>query len=548
MSKAKERGIDISFWQGKIDFAKVKENEIQFAILREGYRQTIDKRFMEYVFGCKTWGIRIDGVYHFIYLPNDRVTSNSETGILNAQTCLQNVQNAQLGKDEIIIWCDLEYDTITHAYERHGVTLSNQDIREITVSFCNEIKKAGYRVGLYTNLDYAKNKYGMDFVKKYDIWLADYTGNADIECLYQQYTSEGEVSGINGDVDMNFFFGEKEENNMSKAEKAINQMEEWARDDSYGYDQIYRWGEKNDYDCSAAVIQAWENAGVPVKSNGATYTGNMLDVFKKCGFTDVTSQINLANGSGLIRADVLLNTVHHTAMYCGNGLEVEASINEKGTTKGGKPGDQTGREFLIRSYRNYPWTHVLRFAGNEEVVTPPSTGTGSDLSKKVLWEGVVNTSELNVRTWAGTENPQLKSYPTLSQGTKVGVCETVKDKSGATWYYVKITGKKGEKYGFVSAAYIAKQPTSKPDDATMKDDGVITKSPQWVGKVTADVLNVRTWAGTNNPIIKSWPRLGYGNLVDVCDVVNATDGSRWYYVRIDGRIYGFVHSAYIARS
>lgn len=61
------------------------------------------------------------------------------------------------------------------------------------------------------------------------------------------------------------------------------------------------------------------------------------------------------------------------------------------------------------------------------------------------------------------------------------------------------------------------------------------------------VLNVRTWAGTNNPLIKSWPRLGYGNLVDVCDVVNAADGSRWYYIRIDGRIYGFVHSAYIEK-
>ncbi len=50
-------------------------------------------------------------------------------------------------------------------------------------------------------------------------------------------------------------------------------------------------------------------------------------------------------------------------MYCGNGKEVEASINEKGTAHGGKPGDQTGREFLIRSYRNYPWTNVLRYTG-----------------------------------------------------------------------------------------------------------------------------------------------------------------------------------------
>lgn len=150
--------------------------------------------------------------------------------------------------------------------------------------------------------------------------------------------------------------------NVSKVEKAIQQMEAWATDDSHGYDQKWRWGEKGDFDCSAAVIQAWESAGVPVKTNGATYTGNMLGVFKKTGFKDVTSQINLATGAGLIRGDVLLNSGHHAAMYCGNGKEVEASINENGTITGGTPGDQTGKEFLIRAYRNYPWTNVLRYA------------------------------------------------------------------------------------------------------------------------------------------------------------------------------------------
>lgn len=150
--------------------------------------------------------------------------------------------------------------------------------------------------------------------------------------------------------------------NVSKVEKAIQQMEAWATNDSHGYDQKWRWGERGDFDCSAAVIQAWESAGVPVKTNGATYTGNMLGVFKKTGFKDVTSQINLATGAGLIRGDVLLNSGHHAAMYCGNGKEVEASINENGTITGGTPGDQTGKEFLIRAYRNYPWTNVLRYA------------------------------------------------------------------------------------------------------------------------------------------------------------------------------------------
>ena len=134
-----------------------------------------------------------------------------------------------------------------------------------------------------------------------------------------------------------------------------------ARNNAHGYDQRYRWGEKGDYDCSSAVITAWQTAGVPVKSKGATYTGNMKAAFLACGFTDVTGRVNLRTGAGLIRGDVLLNTTHHTAMYCGNGLEVEASINEKGTAVGGVPGDQTGREFLIRSYRNFPWNCVLRY-------------------------------------------------------------------------------------------------------------------------------------------------------------------------------------------
>ena len=153
---------------------------------------------------------------------------------------------------------------------------------------------------------------------------------------------------------------------MSKIEAAIAQMEAWAADPNYGYDQAKRWGEYGDYDCSSAVIQAWELAGVPVKSTGATYTGNMRGVFLRCGFEDVTSLIDLATGSGLERGDVLLNIVNHTAMYCGDGQEVEASINELGTTTGGQPGDQTGREFLVRPYRNYPWDCVLRYTGSTE--------------------------------------------------------------------------------------------------------------------------------------------------------------------------------------
>jgi len=148
---------------------------------------------------------------------------------------------------------------------------------------------------------------------------------------------------------------------MSKSDLATTWMENLANDDSHGYDQIYRWGERGDYDCSSAIITAWKSVGVPLT---CTYTGNMKKDFLANGFKDVTDKVNRATGFGMLRGDVLLNELHHVAMYCGNGYEVEASINEKGTATGGKPGDQTGREIRLRTYRNYPWDCVLRYSSD----------------------------------------------------------------------------------------------------------------------------------------------------------------------------------------
>ena len=155
--------------------------------------------------------------------------------------------------------------------------------------------------------------------------------------------------------------------NKETIERAVSQMEAWAADPAHGYDQTLRWGERGDYDCSSAVITAWELAGVPVKTGGATYTGNMYPVFLALGFRDITAQVNRSTGDGLQRGDVLLNRARHTALYCGGGKEVEASINEMGTATGGTPGDQTGREFLVRSYRDYPWDCILRYFGGETI-------------------------------------------------------------------------------------------------------------------------------------------------------------------------------------
>lgn len=242
---------------------------------------------------------------------------------------------------------------------------------------------------------------------------------------------------------------EKEGIEMTKTEKAIRQMETWAKDDSHGYDQDYRWGEKGDYDCSSAVIQAWQNAGVPVKSGGATYTGDMKNVFLKNGFVDVTSKVNVATGSGLLRGDVLLNEAHHVAMYCGNGKEVEASINEKGTAHGGKPGDQTGKEFLIRSYRNYPWNCVLRYRGN--------ISSASDTEKKQNVVAYVARFTKDCKCYSVAGKTQAKMFPVIKKNAVVDVMKYTETVNGKKWYFIRIPHPtEGFVREFVPAGYFKK--------------------------------------------------------------------------------------------
>lgn len=146
---------------------------------------------------------------------------------------------------------------------------------------------------------------------------------------------------------------------MSKIGAAVELARCMAADGKHGYDQTHRWGP--DYDCSSLIITVWEQVGVPVRTGGATYTGNMREVFLRCGFADVTSEVSLGDGRGLLAGDVLLNHRNHTAMMVDKYNLVQARINELGTVTGGQTGDQNGGEIALRGYYNYPWDCVLRY-------------------------------------------------------------------------------------------------------------------------------------------------------------------------------------------
>lgn len=217
------KGIDISYWQGSVDFNKVKNDGIKFLILREGYRQTVDNNFFEYVKKSTKTGIPILGVYHFCYAVN--VNQARQEAI----SCINNVKKAGLGKD-IIVFYDFEYDTVTKA-KAHGVHLGRSECIAFTKAFCEQVEKLGYKAGIYSNIDYYKNMYSKDLIDKYVFWLAHYTtDDPTYDCVFQQYSSKGQVDGIKGNVDMNWFYGsvkERKVNTMNDRQKVLNIARSW---------------------------------------------------------------------------------------------------------------------------------------------------------------------------------------------------------------------------------------------------------------------------------------------------------------------------------
>ncbi len=191
-----EIGLDISRFQGDIDFAKLKQAGVDFLMLRLGGSLStnneyfIDSKFEEYAKLANEYKIPI-GVYFYSY------ANSSKTAIKDAKWVLNQIKNYDI---ELPIALDWEEWGNFNNYNLSFFGLTN-----LANDFLDEIKKSGYKTMLYSSKKYLENIW---MQPKHDIWLAHYTNKTDYNGKYKmwQLCNNGKIDGINNFVDIDIMY------------------------------------------------------------------------------------------------------------------------------------------------------------------------------------------------------------------------------------------------------------------------------------------------------------------------------------------------------
>lgn len=198
---AVKKGIDVSEHNGKIDWQKVKNDGIDFAIIRCGYGQDMESQdddYWEYnVSECERLGIPY-GVYLYSYA---NTLSKAESEARHVLRLLQG------HSPSYPVYYDLE-DNITLA-------LTDDMKTQVAKTFCDVISGSGYQVGIYSNLDWWTNHLTDPVFDSWSRWMAQWNDTCTYDGEYDmwQCTSTGKVDGISTNVDLNFWIEEENSDN-----------------------------------------------------------------------------------------------------------------------------------------------------------------------------------------------------------------------------------------------------------------------------------------------------------------------------------------------
>ena len=312
-------------------------------------------------------------------------------------------------------------------------------------------------------------------------------------------------------------------NAKQKREKVKNYVLSRERKNSYTQSSKRTQVDNGYSDCSSLQQRAYKEVGIEIGS----YTGAQIVKGEWVQLGGVLPDESIMEiGDELFFATNYDNdrpyNVGHIEMYVGNG-QISGHGSGIGPTRKNmidycKQRNKAGKKFI----------GVKRYIAND---VSEKESTEHVFDGRPMFVGQCTGDDVNVRTGPAVSYPNIKERPKINKGNRVDVYERI-----GSWYMVKVAS---AYEGYVFSDYI------KEVKEENKAKSVLSKEPKFVGIVNTSKLNVRSWAGKSSPIIKSWPLLLKNNLVDVCDTTKASNGDIWYYIRIDGRVYGFVNAKYI---
>ena len=187
--------IDVSTWQGRIDWNKVKADGVKGVIIRAGFdNDTVDNQFVNNITGAAKAGLHI-GIYWFSYAYTEAMARSE------AEFCLKTIKPYAKSID-MPVFFDWEYDSMNWA-KKQGVVPGRSLITNMTKVFCDKIKAGGFMAGVYYNYDYKVHYYDLAKLPGVYKWYALYTDDRANGADIQQYSSTGRVNGISGNCDMN---------------------------------------------------------------------------------------------------------------------------------------------------------------------------------------------------------------------------------------------------------------------------------------------------------------------------------------------------------
>ncbi len=220
------KGIDVSGYQGDIDWEEAKTNGVQFAIIKLGNiydtdENDVDSKFEKNYEGCTKNKIPV-GIYVYNYCNSIEALREGVKHVLN------HLRNKQI---QLPIYLDMEDKTLT----AEGKTA----LTNLCIEFAKLMKEEGYDAGVYANANWFKNYID---VSKLDgnasIWIAQYEVDKPQISDYDiwQYTSDGSVEGISGRVDMNYLYNEDiiQNSDPQKENKSIDQLAQEVIDGKWG--------------------------------------------------------------------------------------------------------------------------------------------------------------------------------------------------------------------------------------------------------------------------------------------------------------------------